>query len=148
MSTEWPLNWNTCTKSPVKDSSDPELAAALQSQADHFPEYQTHLQPHVTASTSTHLFLPPLCNFLDCIRGNDGLGRATGLQEEPGLCPGGIAAELPPRLQLSPFPLSTNASARASALWGSTWALLPSNIPNFGENGVGLRLFPSRQTAI
>lgn len=107
-------------------------------------------QPHVTASTSTHLFFPPLCNFLDCIRGNDGLGRAKELQEEPSQCPGRIAATaLPPRLQLSSFPLwAPTPRPRASALWDSTWGLPSSNIPNFGENGMGLRLFPSWQTVI
>lgn len=64
VSTDWHLNWNTCTESPVKDSSDPELAAALQSQADHFPEYQTHLlQRHSLMWQPPQV---PTCSFLRC----------------------------------------------------------------------------------
>lgn len=67
-------------------------------------------QPHVTASTSTRLFFPQLCNSLDCIRGSDGFGRAERPRRKSQAC----AQE---GLRLWWFPLAWSS---ALSLWTPT----------------------------
>lgn len=107
-------------------------------------------QPHVTASTSARLFFPPLCNSLDCIRGNDGFGKAKRPRRKSQACAQeGLQLPCFPRAWSSALSRWTPAPRpRANTLWDPTCVPLLSSIFNFRENGTGLRFFPSRHTVI